>query len=386
MNKHRYSISILFFLCGLNFASWATRIPDYKQTLSLSDAALGSILMGLPIGSMVSLPLAGWLISKFESAYICLLSVILYILILPLFGFIHSPFQLFVSLFAFGMAGDILNIAMNTQVVSLEGILKKIVMSSFHAIFSVGLMLGAFIGGYLIKYDISLYLHFGLISAANLIGIPFFWKGLLKDGFKEKVNDGLPKVHFFKIGRYLIVLSFIAFCGMLCEGAMADWVTLYVKESALENPFPITIGFTSFAFAMVLGRLLGDYLSNKFDVRNILIFNGFGIAIGITIAILFTNIYTIIIGCAITGIGISTIVPFIYSKAGNAKNMSPSMALASVSTIAYVGFLLGPVLIGFLSEYFGLKLALSLLVFLGISISILSKYYLTLDSKHKNHE
>ena len=167
---------------------------------------------------------------------------------------------------------------------------------------------------------------------------------------------------------------------------MADWVTLYVKESALENPFPITIGFTSFAFAMVLGRLMGDYLSNKFDVRNILIFNGFGIAIGITIAILFTNIYTIIIGCVITGMGISTIVPFIYSKAGNAKNMSPSMALASVSTIAYVGFLLGPVLIGFLSEYFGLKLALSLLVFLGISISILSKYYLTLDSKHKNHE
>jgi MFS family permease len=326
--------------------------------LSLSDAALGTVLMGLPIGSMVSLPLAGWLISKFESAYICLVAVILYILILPLFGFISSPIQLFLSLFAFGMAGDILNIAMNTQVVSLESILNKIVMSSFHAIFSVGLMLGAFIGGYLIKYNISLQDHFLFISLANLVGIPLFYKGLLADGFKTKSDEKPEKVHFFKIGKYLMILSFIAFGGMLCEGAMADWITLYVIESAAKNPFPITIGFTSFAFAMVVGRFIGDYLSNRFDVRSILIFNGLSIAFGISID----------------------------SKAGTAKNMSPSMALASVSTIAYVGFLLGPVLIGFLSEYFGLKSALTLLILLGVIISILSKYYLTLSLNPENHE
>ena len=386
MNKNRYSIGILFFLCGLNFATWATRIPDFKETLSLSDAALGTILMGLPIGSMVSLPLAGWLISKFESAYICLLAVLLYILILPLFGYINSPIQLFVSLFAFGMSGDILNIAMNTQVVSLESQMKKIVMSSFHAIFSVGLMLGAFTGGYLIKYNISLPIHFIGISLINLIGIPLFFKGLIPDGFKQREEKTSQKVHFFNIGKYLLILSLIAFCGMLCEGAMADWITLYVKESALGNPFPITIGFTSFAFAMVVGRLIGDYLTNKFNVRGILIYNGLAIAVGISLSLLFTQILLIIIGCAVAGLGISTIVPIIYSKAGAAKNMSPSMALASVSTIAYVGFLLGPVLIGFLSEYFGLKIALTLLIFLGLSISILSKYFLSLSSNPESHE
>jgi predicted MFS family arabinose efflux permease len=284
------------------------------------------------------------------------------------------------------MAGDILNIAMNTQVVSLEGKLKKIVMSSFHAIFSIGLMLGAFIGGYLIKYNFSLPTHFTLISITNLIGIPLFYKGLLPDGFKQISKDSTHKVHFFKIGRYLLILSLIAFCGMLCEGAMADWITLYVKENAIGNTFPITIGFTSFAFAMVVGRLLGDYLTNLFNVRSILIFNGLGIALGISLALSVTQIIFIILGCAIAGIGISTIVPIIYSKAGSAKNMSPSMALASVSTIAYVGFLLGPVLIGFLSEYFGLKIALTLLIFLGLSISILSKYFLTLSSNTDIHE
>jgi predicted MFS family arabinose efflux permease len=239
---------------------------------------------------------------------------------------------------------------MNTQVVSLESILNKIVMSCFNAIFSVGLRLGAFIGGYLIKYNISLQDHFLLISLANLVGIPLFYKGLLADGFKNKSDAKPEKVHFFKIGKYLLILSFIAFGGMLCEGAMADWITLYVIESAVENPFPITIGFTSFAFAMVVGRFIGDYLSNRFEVRSILIFNGLSIALGISIGLMSTNIYLIILGCAVAGLGISTIVPIIYSKAGTAKNMSPSMALASVSTIAYVGFLLGPVLIGFLSE------------------------------------
>ena len=118
--KNRLSIGILFFLCGLNFATWATRIPDFKYFLKLSDAQLGSVLMGLPLGSLVSLPIAGWLISKFNSRVICIVAVFLYILIIPLIGFSNSSVSLFACLFFFGMAGDILNIAMNTQVVALE--------------------------------------------------------------------------------------------------------------------------------------------------------------------------------------------------------------------------------------------------------------------------
>lgn len=375
MPQARLAISVLFLLCGLNFASWATRIPDFKEFLSLSDAELGSILMGLPIGSMVSLPLAGWLIARYNSKIICLLAIVLYILILPALTFISSSLFLFVGLFSFGMAGDILNISMNTQVVSLEKLTNKKTMSSFHAIFSIGLMLGSLLGGYLVKLDVTLNQHFYMIALCNLISIIGVYRYLLIDSKNEEQENNMvePK---FKLNNYLLILSFVAFCGMLCEGAMADWISLYFKSLPNLDGYPFTIGFSSFAFSMVIGRLIGDWAAKHLSIRNILMMNGLLIALGMSMTVFFTQVHLLILGCFITGLGISTIVPMIYSQAGNTKDTSPAMAIAAVSTIAYVGFMLGPVVIGFLSEYYGLKQALILLIILGLLASGISKFAL----------
>ena len=375
MPQARLAISVLFLLCGLNFASWATRIPDFKEFLSLSDAELGSILMGLPIGSMVSLPLAGWLIARYNSKIICLLAIVLYILILPALTFISSSLFLFVGLFSFGMAGDILNISMNTQVVSLEKLTNKKIMSSFHAIFSIGLMLGSLLGGYLVKWNVTLNQHFYMIALCNLISIIGVYRYLLIDSKNEEQENNVvePK---FKLNNYLLVLSFVAFCGMLCEGAMADWISLYFKLLPNLDGYPFTIGFSSFAFSMVIGRLIGDWAAKHLSIRNILMMNGLLIALGMSMTVFFTQVHLLILGCFITGLGISTIVPMIYSQAGNTKDTSPAMAIAAVSTIAYVGFMLGPVVIGFLSEYYGLKQALILLIILGLLASGISKFAL----------
>ncbi len=378
MFKNRASISLLFFLCGINFASWATRIPDFKEKLHLTDSALGTILLGLPIGSLISLPLAGWLITKYESKWICLTAIVMYIFIMPILGYSPNSLGLFIALFLFGMAGDILNIAMNTQVVTLEKRMNQQIMSSFHALFSLGLMLGAFCGGIILNYQVSSFNHLLIIGAVNLLSIPFFLSNLLPDHFKNN-NESLEgkKKSFFDLGPHLFTLSFIAFCGMLCEGAMADWITLYFKESTFIRTFPTTIGFTSFALSMVIGRSMGDYVTKLFSIKNILTLNGILISLGLIITLLTTNEYIMIIGCLIAGIGISTIIPIIYSEAGKSKNISPSVAIASVSTIAYVGFLVGPVFIGYLSDYWGLNKALYLLVLLGIIASLLSKFKLT---------
>jgi len=378
MNKNRASISLLFFLCGINFASWATRIPDFKEKLQLNDSELGTILMGLPIGSLVSLPLAGWLITKYESKWICLVAVVMYIFILPILGYSPNSFGLFLGLFLFGMAGDILNIAMNTQVVTLEKSMNKLIMSSFHALFSLGLMLGAFMGGIILNYQISSFHHLLIMGGVNLLSIPLFWTNLLPDQFKKTHGNPEEKSKsFFDLGPHLFTLSFIAFCGMLCEGAMADWITLYFKESNFITTFSTTIGFTSFALSMVIGRSMGDFVTKLFSIKNILTLNGILISLGLSITLVTTNEYVMILGCLITGIGISTIIPIIYSEAGRSKNISPSVAIASVSTIAYVGFLVGPVFIGYLSNYWGLNKALYLLVILGLLASFLSKFRLS---------
>lgn len=371
MKKARISIGILFFICGLNFATWATRIPDFKTYLHLSDAQLGTVLMGLPIGSLVSLPIAGWLLTKYASRWICLLALVMYVLIIPGLSLMSSAIALFIGLFFFGMAGDIMNIAMNTQVVSLEAQMKKTIMSSFHAIFSLGLMAGAFIGGILEKEQFTPWAHFINIAIGNILLILISFNYLLKD--KPVQDESKPKSSILNLGTYLIILSFIAFCGMLCEGAMADWISLYFKEYVSNSPFPITIGFSMFAAAMVLGRFLGDRISMTYGLSNILTLNGILVGFGMLITLLFSSTYMKVFGCFTIGIGISTIVPLIYSQAGNQKEIMPSIAIAGVSTIAYIGFLLGPVLIGYLSDFVGLDKALYLIVVLGFLAAIISK-------------
>jgi len=373
--KNRFSIGVLFLLCGLNFATWATRIPDFKYLLHLSDAALGTVLMGLPLGSLVSLPLAGWLISKFNSRMICIVAVFLYMLIIPIIGFSANSYMLFVCLFFFGMAGDILNIAMNTQVVALEAKMNKIIMSSFHAIFSIGLMLGALLGGYLSRKGYDFQTHFYLIAIINLLSIPVFYPNLLKDETKKE-EEQKPKSSILNLGRYLTILALVAFCGMLCEGAMADWITLYFKEDVQLSTYATTIGFSSFALAMVVGRFTGDYISQNFGVRNILTLNGLLISLGMILTLFVPMVEVKIVGCFLTGLGISTIVPLIYSQAGNQKNIEPAIAIAGVSTIAYIGFLIGPVLIGYLADFLNLQNALFLLVILGIMASFVANKFI----------
>ncbi len=371
MKKSRFSIGILFFICGLNFATWATRIPDFKTSLQLSDAELGTVLMGLPIGSLVSLPIAGWLLTKYASRWITLMAIVMYVVVIPSLSLLTSALSLFLGLFFFGMAGDIMNIAMNTQVVSLEAKMNKIIMSSFHAVFSIGLLAGAFLGGILEKENFTTSQHFSFIALSNIILIPFSFRNLLKD---KPIQDDTKSISsIVNLGPYLITLSFIAFCGMLCEGAMADWISLYFKEYKPDSPFPITIGFSFFAASMVLGRFIGDSISLKYGVSTILILNGILISLGMLLTLLFPSIYIKIVGCFLTGLGISTIVPLIYSQAGNQKEIMPSIAIAGVSTIAYIGFLLGPVLIGYLSDFIGLDKALYLIVVLGFLAAFISR-------------
>jgi hypothetical protein len=158
-----------------------------------------------------------------------------------------------------GLAGGAIG-SLGEIVLSLAK-MNKIIMSSFHAIFSIGLMAGAFLGGILENEEFTTEEHFSLIALMNILIIPFSFPNLLMD--KPVQDESKPTSSIFNLGPYLITLSFIAFCGMLCEGAMADWISLYFKEYSPNSPFPITIGFSFFAAAMVVGRFFGDTLSMK---------------------------------------------------------------------------------------------------------------------------
>lgn len=358
----RAATNTLFFLCGISFASWASRIPDVKEFLNLSDAALGSVLFAMPIGSLTALPVAGVVISKFGSRNITMLAMLFYIIALPLLGLAQTPMALAFALFIFGFGSDMLNISMNVQAVNVEKIQKRSIMSSFHAIFSIGFMIGAALGGLIAKQGITPFQHLTSVGILDLLmGLTVYRFLTVND---EKSSESQPL--FALPDKSLILLGIIAFCGMLSEGAMADWSVLYYKQ-VLNNPNGFaTAGFTAFSILMVVGRIFGDRIVQAFGLRKTLLINCLIVFIGMSVALVIRNPYTVIIGFGITGLGLSTIVPLIYGEAGHSKTMSAGVALAAITTVGMAGFLIGPVLIGYLSEFSSLRIALSSLVFLGL--------------------
>jgi len=358
----RIATNILFFLNGISFASWASRIPDVKEFLKLGDAALGAVLFAMPIGSLSALPVAGLIINKFGSRKITLFSMLFYCVSMPLLGYADTTLQLAIALFIFGFGGDMLNISMNVQAVNVEKMQQRSIMSSFHAVFSVGFMVGAALGGFIDSENVSVFNHLTFIGFSDLLVGILIYRFLIKTD--QQTDNAQPL--FALPDRGLVLLGIIAFCGMLSEGAMADWSTLYYKQVLNNSSGFATAGFTAFSVMMVIGRVFGDKIVNSFGLRKTLLINCLIVFLGMIIALISLNPISIVIGFGITGLGLSTIVPLIYSEAGHSKTMSAGVALAAISTVGIGGFLLGPVLIGFLSEFSSLRIALSSLIILGL--------------------
>jgi MFS family permease len=366
----RTATNALFFMCGIDFASWASRIPDVKEKLQLSDASLGTILLFAPIGSLVALPMAGVIIDKLGSRKITTLSTLIYMLSMPFIGFSSSVTQLMAALFCFGFGGDLLNISMNVQAVGVEKIFQKTIMASFHGVFSIGFMIGFALGGVVANANIPMGIHL------TILGIITFIVGLLSYNFLLKTDEKHEQAQplFALPDKSLWILSLICLCGMMGEGAMADWSALYFKSLPNNHITFITAASTAFSIMMVLGRFLGDWIADKIGVKNMILVNCLLYGLGMIVALGIASPVSVIVGFGITGLGLSTIVPLCYSEAGHSKTMSSGLALAAITTVGMLGFLLGPVLIGYISEMTNLKIALSLLILLALTSTILTRF------------
>jgi MFS family permease len=366
----RIATKILFFMNGICYASYATRIPDLKDFFHLNDAQLGSILLVAPIGSLVALPLAGAIIDKFGSREITTLATVIYFLTMPFIGLATNTWQLMIALFFFGFGGDLLNIAMNVQAVGVGKIYGRTIMSSFHGVFSLGFMSGFAIGGIVSSLDFSVFKHLALCGTFMLVaGICTYQFLLTKDSKPDE-----PQPLFALPDKSLMLLSIICLCAMLGEGAMADWSVLYFKALPSNKTTFITAASTAFSIMMVVGRFMGDWLTSKIGIKRTLLLNSVLYAFGMIIALFYPTPLTVIIGFGVTGLGLSTIVPLCYAEAGHSNTMAAGMALAAISTVGIAGFLLGPPLIGYISQATNLRIALGLLIILGIVCSVFTRF------------
>ncbi len=332
---NRVAIASMFFVLGIDFSSWASRIPAIKEHLNMDDATFGAVLLSSPIGSLLTLPLAGWLVTKFGSKIMTLIAGILYSVTLPMLGYGNEVWHLAAALFLFGIGGEILNISINTQAVELEKIYNKPIMSSFHGFFSLGGMVGAGLSAFIIQLNLTPFPHFLIIMVIGILSTLIFSGKLLPFDSTPITNHPL----FVRPSGILIGLGIIAFCCMLGEGAMSDWSSEYYKQTFKTNSGLNTLAYAAFSLAMALGRFNGDWLTAKLGTSKTLQISGIISGTGLLIALLIVNPIITIIGFAFVGFGYATVVPLVYSAAGKSKIMSPGVALAAVSTLGYLGFL-----------------------------------------------
>ena len=371
LRRFRLAVSLFFFVQGAVFATWANRIPDIKSALQLSDAALGTVLFSIPVGQMTAMYLSAWLINRFGSRRMLTLGALLYPLMLLPLGMAGNAWLLSAGLFLFGMSGNLCNIAANTQGVNLEHFYARSIMASLHGLWSLGGFLGGVISMSFIALEIRPWTHFLLVTALVIVLTTYMRRLLVRHDWKPAQTSGktIEKKRIplrQRLDRYVLLLGGMSFCAMVCEGSMYDWSGLYFQQVVGAPDKLVQLGYVTCMCTMTIGRFVADYFVSRFGAQRIVRLSGLLICFGLLLAVLLPAT----IGFFFVGFGISSTVPVCYSIAGHSTRMNPGTALATVSSIGYLGFLLWPPVIGHLSQAITLHWTFAIVAFFGLLIAL----------------
>jgi MFS family permease len=370
-------LSIFFLLAGFCFSSWASRIPTIKGTFNYNDAELGTILLFMPISSLMGLPISGWLVARFDSRIPMTFAFLLLAASICGIGLASSTPLLIASICLFSFSTRIMNIAMNTQAIHLQKQFDKKINGSFHGLWSTGGIIGVMFTTLLVAFKIAIGLHLVTVSIITLIVTLLGYKFLLK-------NDRAPAGNKLKLGKpdpYIVYLGVIVFFAAICEGGMFDWSGVFFKEVIGIEIF--TWGYLTFMICMATSRFASDILMEKIGMAKLYIISACLIISGIAISVLFPVFWPSLLGFCLVGFGTASIIPMTYLLAGNSVKYSPGLAISLIATYSIVGMLIGPPMIGYIAHAFGLRLAFIAFAFAGMMMIPFSQLFFVHQRKIK---
>lgn len=338
-------------MSGFSFATWASRIPTIKLAFGFNDAELGSVLLAMPIGSLIGLPITGWLVSKYNSRIPLSVGYGLNCLAMAFIGFTHNTVSLVAAVVLFAFTSRIFNISMNTQAITVQKLFDKKINGSFHGFWSTGGIAGVAFSTLLLSLNVSIQLHFLMVAGVMLLITIYAYKFLLSGDRSESGN----KIILGKPDPYILCLGLVAFFSAICEGGMFDWSGIYFQQ--VLNLRIFTYGYLIFMMFMASSRFLSDIIIGKIGMSGTYIMSALFIISGISMAVIVPQFWTAMIGFSLVGFGTASVIPMSYSMAGNSKKYSAGMAISIVATYYITGMLLGPPLIGYLAHAFGLRIA-----------------------------
>ncbi len=361
----------VFFVHGLLFASWAAHIPHVKARLGVDDAGLGVALLGAPVGSVSAIGLMAWLVPRLGSRRMVQVALVGYCLSGPLIGVVGSVPLLFLALLAWGAFQGGLDIAMNTQAITVEKAKNRPLMNGMHAWWGIGAFAGAGVGTLGVAIGVSLSGQLLVLGGVALVAAGALTVRMLPDPPHEPGDD--ERTGRRRVSVPMLILGGIAFASMLCEGAAADWSSVYLRDTLGTGAAIGGLGYTAFALAMVIVRVFGDRLVERHSARAVLPVLAGAATIGFAGALIVRAAPVAVVGFFVLGLGLGAVVPSAFSAAGRLPGIHPGVGVAAVSGLGWAGFVCGPPLIGALSGASSLTIALGLLPFLTAFIALATR-------------
>jgi hypothetical protein len=364
-SRARFAVTALFVAHGALIGTWVARIPAIKDDLGLGEGELGLALLFATLGALVGMPLTGWLVAHEGSRGVAGPALVVFALFLPSLALASSLLLLSLALALFGFAMGALDVAMNAHGLTVEGRYGRPILSSFHAGWSFGGLVGAGAAALAAGAGIDPLPHFVVVAVTvGVVGLAAAAALLPASADRPDVAPTLGRPP-----RRLAALAVLAFCGLFAEGTAADWSGVYLAESLHTSTGVAALGFASFSVAMVVFRLLGDGLTARWGpvavVRRGGVLGGGAFAVALAVG----HPAVALVAFACVGAGVAALVPVFFRAAGSLPGVPASVGIAALTTVGYSAFLVAPPVVGFSAELVGLPLALGLVpALLGVLV------------------
>jgi MFS family permease len=364
--QNRSALSVLFFISGFCFSSWASRIPTLKAAFELNEAQLGNFLFILPVCSLIGLPISGWLVSRFDSRHPLLVGFLLFTLSLVGIGWTQEIEVLivFVALFAFGLR--MINISMNTQAIQVQRKFEKPINGSFHGLWSLGGLMGILFATLMIRFNLGIGKHLAFVGILAVIITLISYLFMLKNDREITAN----KLRLGKPDTFIFYVGLLVFCAAVCEGGIYDWSSVYFRE--VVNAELFTLSYLVFMCSMTVARFFTDRLIALMGMEKLFVVSASVIILGVSVLIVFPYFYPALLGFFITGFGVASIFPMSFLLAGQSKKYTTGVAISIVGTYSTVGVLLAPPFVGYVAHLFSLNRAFLLFVFAAMLLMVFS--------------
>jgi MFS family permease len=375
-SRARIAITTAFIINGTMAGTFYSRIADIKEEFGLSNSALGFALLVVSIGVLVGLGFSGKQSAKRGSAPVTYFATYALGGAILLVGTANNYVTLCLTFLVLGACLAVQDVAMNSHAIVLEHEADKRYMSTFHAMFSLGALGGGVVGAWFSQQNIDLMRHVAFIAILVFIANFVVRNWFLPASLDQHPLEGKKKI---KKPKLFLIVGLLGLCAAIGEGSAGDWGAILARDTFDATPFISTLPYICFSAAMVIGRLFGDRAASKYGPMNLIVGGGLIAGIGLGGGLLLGGIGGVIFGWLAAGIGLSIVIPMLFSQAGEiAKTrfegqFAPSEGVAMVSGIAYFGFLVGPPTLGFLGDAIGLRWAMLVPAVLALIMALGSR-------------